>query len=241
MLYGPISSSTWLGDEVTPKQFKSELDALGDVDEIKVYINSDGGDVFAGQAIHSMLKRHKAKVKVYIDGLAASIASVIAMAGDEIYMPSNSMMMLHNPWTLVLGNSEELRKIADDLDKIREGIVAAYQTKTALSKDKIIEMMDAETWMTADEAVRLGFADKVEKEKAVAASLSDGVLVLNGQKFDISKYQKAPKLAFIPPNNKPDPILKIENGMEDEQVNDLFFLCSKQLLINKNRLEATKI
>ena len=103
LLYGEISDISWWGDEVTPKQFKEDLDALGDIDVLNVYINSPGGDVFAGQAIYSMLKRHKAQVKVYIDGLAASIASLVAMAGDKVIMPANAMMMIHNPWTWCWG------------------------------------------------------------------------------------------------------------------------------------------
>src|SRR5690554_544642 len=123
ILYGEISDYTWWGDEVTPKQFKEDLDALGDIDILNVYINSPGGDVFAGQAIYSMLKRHKAYVNVFIDGIAASIASLIAMAGDKVIMPANAMMMIHNPWVFATGNANDLRKIADDLDKIRDSMI----------------------------------------------------------------------------------------------------------------------
>ena len=119
-LYGEISNETWWGDEVTPKEFKSDLDNLGEIDTLNIYINSPGGDVFAGQTIYSILKRHKAHKNVYIDGLAASIASVIAMAGNTIFMPKNAMMMIHNPWTVGMGNADEFRKLAEDLDKIRE-------------------------------------------------------------------------------------------------------------------------
>lgn len=199
LLYGEISSYSWWGDEVTPKQFKEDLDALGDVSEIKVFINSPGGDVFAGQAIHSMLKRHNAKISVYVDGLAASIASVIAMAGDVVYMPKNAMMMIHNPWTIALGTAEDFRKLADDMDKIRESIITTYEAKTGLERDKIIELLNAETWMTAEEAVSYGFADEIEPEKAVAASLKAGILTINGQQIDLKKYKNAPKLVILPP------------------------------------------
>lgn len=204
LLYGVISSESWWGDEVTPKQFKEDLDALGDVSEIKVFVNSPGGDVFAGQAIYSMLKRHSAKISVYVDGLAASIASVIAMAGDVVYMPKNAMMMIHNPWTWAAGTAEDFRKIADDMDKIRESIIVTYEDKTGLKKDEIIELMDAETWMTAEEAVIFGFADELEPEKAVAAYLSDGILSLNGHKFDVSRFKNMPKLNFPAPPAEPD-------------------------------------
>ncbi|MGE5553304.1 MAG: head maturation protease, ClpP-related [Betaproteobacteria bacterium] len=198
LLYGLISSTSWWGDEVTPKQFKQDLDALGDVDLIRVFINSDGGDLFAGQAIHSMLKRHKAQIEVYIDGLAASSASLVAMAGDVVRMPRNAMIMVHNPWVLAMGNAEELRKVADDLDKAREGMIAAYEDKTHLDREKIIELLDAETWMTAEEAVDLGFADEVEQAKEVAASLDGSHLILNGQRMDLSKYRRPPKLLVSP-------------------------------------------
>ena len=102
LLYGPISESSWWGDEITPKQFADDLEALGDVSEINVRINSGGGDVFAGQAIHSMLKRHAANVTVYVDGLAASIASIIAMAGDTVVMPRGAMMMIPGHWRGVM-------------------------------------------------------------------------------------------------------------------------------------------
>lgn len=199
LLYGEISDVTWWGDEVTPKQFKADLDALGNVREIRVYINSIGGDVFAGQAIYSMLKRHQSRVSVYVDGLAASIASVVAMAGDVVYMPRNAMMMLHNPWSLAVGNAAVFRKMADDLDKIRESMVAAYQDKSGLDRDQIIELMDAETWLTAEEAVKFGFVDEIEEAKQVAASLAGGRLVINGQVCDLRRFRNPPDLAVFAP------------------------------------------
>lgn len=203
-LYGIIESYTWWGDEITPQTFKSELDALGDISVLDVYINSDGGDVFAGQAIHSMLKRHKAKVNVYIDGIAASIASVIAMAGDTIYMPRNSMMMIHNPWTIALGNANEFRKLADDLDAMRESMIAAYQEKSGIERDPLIEMLDAETWLSAEKAVEFGFADEIEEQKQVAACITREGLTINGQPMDLSKYRNASK--FIAATQDTDPI-----------------------------------
>lgn len=192
-LYGEISSYSWWGDEVTPKQFKADLDALGDVTQINVYINSEGGDVFAGQAIYSMLKRHSATINVYVDGLAASIASVIAMAGDTVYMPKNAMMMVHNPWTIAMGTAEDFRQLADDMDKIRESIITVYNDKSGMEENKIIELMDAETWMTAEEAVEYGFADEIEEDKQIAALIKNGELFINGQKIDLSKYRNTPQ------------------------------------------------
>lgn len=202
-LYGPIASSSWWDDVVTPKQFKKDLDALGNVGIINVYINSGGGDVFAGQAIHSMLKRHKAHVNVHVDGLAASIASVIAMAGDTIYMPRNAMMMVHHPWSWGSGNASDFRKMAEDLDKIGESIIAAYEENSSLTRDEIVALMDAETWMTADDALSMGFCHQITEEKQMAASIQDGNFVFNGQQIAIEKmknssqlFSKLPSAAF---------------------------------------------
>lgn len=192
-LYGEIANETWWGDEITPKEFKTDLDALGDINTLNIYINSPGGDVFAGQAIHSMLKRHKAHKNVYIDGLAASIASVVVMAGDTIFMPKNAMMMIHNPWTWGIGNAAEFRKLAEDLDKIRESLIAAYEGHSALTRDEIIEIMDSETWLTADECLEYGFCDVVEKEKQMAASIDKTLLM---------RYKNTPRELLVKP--KPD-------------------------------------
>ncbi len=198
-LYGEVASVTWWGDEITPKEFKADLDGLGDIDTLNIYINSPGGDVFAGQAIHSMLKRHKAHKNVYIDGLAASIASVVAMAGDTIFMPKNAMMMIHNPWTFGLGNADEFRKLAEDLDKIREGLIAAYEERSALTRDEIIKIMDDETWLTADECFEYGFCDVVEKEKEMAACIDKNLL---------ARYKNTPRELLVKPKPKEEQELK---------------------------------
>src|SRR5690606_26395378 len=155
LLYGTIGPDDgwgWLFDEISPKQFHEDLQALGDISELRIYINSDGGDVFAGQAIHSMLRRHSARKVVYIDGIAASIASVVAMAGDVVRMPRNAMMMIHNPWTVAVGDAAEFRHLADVLDRVRDGIVAAYERRVNLDRAELLQLLDAETWMTAEEA-----------------------------------------------------------------------------------------
>lgn len=207
LLYGDISDSTWWGDEITPKNFKEELDSLGDIKTLNVYINSGGGDVFAGQAIYSMLKRYSATVNVYVDGLAASIASIIAMAGDNVKMPKNAMLMVHNPWSFGMGNANDFRKLADDLDKVRESMISVYEDKTGMEKESIVELLNAETWMTAEEALEFGFADEIEEEKQVAASLNNRIFAINGLKVDITKYKNLQinKIQFeepIPSENK---------------------------------------
>lgn len=168
-LYGEISDVSWFGDEVTPAQFKKDMDDLGDIEQLDIYINSGGGDVFAGQAIYSILKRSKAHITVHVDGLAASIASVIAMAGDEIVMPSNAMMMIHNAWAYAAGNKDELREMADTLDKIDGVIRGVYVNRTGRAEEEIAEKMNAETWFTADEALDFGLIDSVEGEAKIAA------------------------------------------------------------------------
>ncbi|MFA5385569.1 MAG: head maturation protease, ClpP-related [Eubacteriales bacterium] len=226
LLYGPIESASWWGDEITPKQFKADLDALGNIETLNIYINSDGGDVFAGQAIYSMLKRHQAQKNVYVDGLAASIASVVAMAGDTVYMPSNAMMMVHNPWSIAMGYADDFRKLAEDLDKIRESIIAVYEAKTSLSRDEIVELMDAETWLTADDALTFGFADEIEESKQVAASLNAGILTINGQEMDLKRYRNPPKLLVTQPE-KPK--------HEEKQAENLLSLFDLQMSVKRKK------
>jgi len=207
ILYGEISDMSWWGDEVTPKQMSDDLKALGDVSEIHVRINSGGGDVFAGVAIHSMLKRHSAKIIVYIDGLAASIASIIAMAGEEIIMPKGSMMMVHNPASGCWGEAKDFRKLADTLDTVRASMLEIYRDKTGMKDEEIISLLDAETWLTAADAVAQGFATKVE-ETPIAASLRGDKAVFNGIEMDWSKFLNAPKLeaAADPEEETVDPL-----------------------------------
>ena len=158
----------WFGEGITAKNFCQELAALK-VSNIELRINSPGGSVFDGQAIYNALKRHPANVTTYIDGVAASIASVIALSGDKIVMAGNSLFMIHNPWGFAQGDSVELRKYADLLDKVRETIVNVYKEKCGLSEEEIIAAMDAETWMTAEEAQAFGFVDEIGTELKLAA------------------------------------------------------------------------
>jgi ATP-dependent Clp protease, protease subunit len=223
LLYGDISDSTWWGDEVTPKQFKADMDALGDVKEFDIYINSGGGDVFAGFAIYNMLKRHEARKTVFVDGLAASIASVIAMAGDKIVMPENAMLMIHNAWALVMGNKAKLRKLADDMEKIDGSIAGIYAARTGKTEADIVALMDAETWFTAAEAVDAGLADKIEASKKLAASVDGEFLSLNGLKFDLSRYKDAAKPKTIAPERAEPPkggFFMPDNGGDIQPVAD---------------------
>lgn len=169
-IYGDICSWAWeeLG-EMSAQVLSKQLDALGDVNQIDVYINSYGGEVAEGLAIYNALRRHKAKVRTICDGFACSIASVIFMAGDERVMNEASLLMIHNAWTWASGNAAELRKQAEDLDKITQASVEAYKAHSSLSEEEIKALMDNETWILPDEALNYGFAtsiEKTEKEKA---------------------------------------------------------------------------
>jgi ATP-dependent Clp protease protease subunit len=169
-LNGEISDETWYGDEVTPQLFKDELNS--DSGDITVWINSPGGDVFAAAQIYNMLRDYKGHVTVKIDGLAASAASVIAVAGDTVLVSPVAMMMIHNPATIAMGNTKDMEAAIAMLNEVKESILNAYIDKTGLSRNKLSKMMDDETWFNAKKAVELGFADKIlfdkEEEKKPA-------------------------------------------------------------------------
>ncbi len=158
-LSGEISDETWYGDEVTPQRFKDELKAgSGD---ITLWINSPGGDVFAAAQIYNLLMDYRGNVTVKIDGLAASAASVIAMAGTKVCMSPVAMLMIHNPATVAIGDQEEMQKAIDMLSEVKESIMNAYEIKTGLSRTVISHFMDAESWFNAKKAVELHFADEI--------------------------------------------------------------------------------
>ena len=181
-IYGDVEGDYydwWSGgiveSETSANKFKRVLEENPDVTEIEVYINSYGGSVFEGTAIYNQLKRHPAKKTVYIDGFACSIASVIAMAGDEVVMPKNTLMMLHNAWTFTCGNAAELRKAADDLDIINAAGRQAYlkKAKDKLSEKELIKMMDAETWLNAEECIKYGLADRLAENEVSEDAAND--------------------------------------------------------------------
>lgn len=181
-LNGTIAEDSWFDDDVTPATFKDEL-MSGDGD-ITVWINSPGGDCVAAAQIYNMLSEYPGKVTVKIDGLAASAASVIAMAGNEVYMSPVSMMMIHNPATIAFGDHNEMEKAIELLDAVKESIINAYVIKTGLSRAKLSHLMDAETWMDANKAVELGFADSIlYGETSGNATDSGGVSAENSMIF----------------------------------------------------------
>ena len=177
LLDGEISDETWFGDEVTPAIFREELNtAEGD---IVLWINSPGGDCFAAAQIYNMLMDYPGSVTVKIDGLAASAASVIAMAGATVEISPVGMLMIHNPMTISIGDVQEMERAIALLAEVKESIINAYEIKTGMSRAKISRLMDAETWMNAKKAVELGFADAVlrdEKKERPASDEADGLI-----------------------------------------------------------------
>ena len=158
-LEGPIDEESFWGDEVTPAAFRDELDA--EDGDVTVWINSPGGNVFAAAEIYTMLKDHKGKITVKIDAIAASAASVIAMAGDTVLMSPVSMLMIHDPMTIAMGNASDMEKAISTLNEVKESIINAYVAKTGMSRNKVAKLMSDETWMNAKKAVELGFADAI--------------------------------------------------------------------------------
>lgn len=165
-LEGYIAEDSWFDDDITPRQFKTDLYGDGISDDIIVKIHSPGGDCFAAAQIYNMIKEYPGHVSVHVDGLAASAASVIAMAGDEVCLSPLSVIMIHNPAMLVAGEVADLEAGINLLSEVKESIINAYQIKSGLSRAKISHMMDAETWMSAHKAIELKFADKILYEEA---------------------------------------------------------------------------
>lgn len=202
---GYIAENSWFDDDITPRQFKDEL--YSSDGNVTVMLNSPGGDVFAASQIYTMLKEYPGQVTIKIEGLAASAASVIAMAANEIYMSPVAMMMIHNPATVVFGEVSDLQSGIAMLSEVKESIINAYEQKTGLSRAKISHMMDAESWFNAWKAVELGFADKVlyttentETESPGAAFIFDQMTVTNAlvKKLPVQQV-KAPE----PPTGTP--------------------------------------
>ena len=201
-IYGEISAVEFWGDEKTPSQFIEDLNNLGPVSEIEIHIFSNGGDPFAALAMYDEIKRRSEKINVYIDGIAASAATLILCAGDTVYMNETDMLMVHNPLQFLCFaglNANEARELADELDKIREPMIAAYMKKSGKTREEIIALMDGETgkgtWLTAAEAIEFGLADEytpeTKKPLEVAAIIKPGVYNFRGHKVDLTSYEKA--------------------------------------------------
>jgi len=205
-LNGTIAEESWFGDEVTPQMFKSEL-MSGD-GPITVWINSPGGDCIAASQIYTMLKEYKNTVTVKIDGLAASAASVIAMAGDKVLMSPTSLMMIHNPSMIAAGDHRDMAKAIEVLEEVKESIINAYELKTGQSRTVLSHMMDDESWMNAKKAIELHFADGMLEEKPVANEM-------DGYMFSQKSYQTALLNKFKGEDQTPE-----QSGRNIEQLNN---------------------
>jgi ATP-dependent Clp protease protease subunit len=209
---------------ITAKEFKTRLDGIK-AKTINLRVNSPGGDVFDGLAIYNALREHPAKVITHVDGVAASISSVIAMAGDEVRMAENAFLMVHNPWSLVMGSAADLRKEADLLDKVGGSLVMAYVEKTGMSAEQVQSLMDAETWFTAEEADVAGFVDSViqpEDKKTTKAE------------FDLSIYAHVPD-ALTASGHDPT-IRELERALRDAGLSQI---AAKQF-VSAGRAAATQ-
>lgn len=179
-LNGTIADESWFDDDITPQLFKEEL--LSGSGDITVWINSPGGDCVAAAQIYNMLMDYKGNVTVKIDGIAASAASVIAMAGNKVLMSPVSMLMIHNPMTVAMGDTAEMQKAIEMLSEVKESVMNAYEIKTGMSRTKISHLMDAETWMNANKAVELGFADDIlNREEPPEAPAADSLMYSEAQ------------------------------------------------------------
>lgn len=199
----PKSADISIHDEiglwgVSASAFMRDLRGMGDLDEINLSIHSSGGDVLEGWAIYNAIKNNKARVTARVEGLAASMASVILMAADTVEIPENAYVMIHNPWGFAVGDAEEMRDTADLLDKLGNGLVNAYASRTGNDEKDIREWMDAETWMDGKEAVERGFADKLI-----------GAVALSARAFDSRKFKMTPK-SLQSNSETPDPVAPVE-------------------------------
>lgn len=211
VLNGQISDETWFGDEVTPKLFQKELDA--GTGNITVWINSPGGDVFAAAQIYNMLMEYKGDVTVKVDALAASAASVIAMAGTTVLMSPVAMMMIHNPMTIAIGDSKEMQKAGEMLDEVKESIMNAYEIKTGLNRTKISHLMDAESWFNAKKAVELGFADGILNAEESTEDMAKGAEV-EGMMFSRTAVTNSLLSKLIPkPEKTGTPVEQLEKRL----------------------------
>lgn len=199
LLYNEIASNTWFGDEVTPQQFADDLKALGGKN-LTLRINSPGGDVFAAHAIYNQLKAYTGTITAYIDGMAASAATVITCAADKVVMPDNAVFMIHNPTVGYTGwlDEQECSDLGNQLKKVKQSIINVYLKKCNLTASKLKKMMDEETWMCSDEALSYGFADAVEPSEAgFENSIRDGLVFVNNMSCRLDRFRNQKQLRAV--------------------------------------------
>lgn len=232
-MYGVISEERIYEDDITPTMVNDTLIKAGNVEFIDVYVNSPGGSVFAGHAIYNILKRHPALIRMSIDGIAASAMSVVVQAGDERVIALNGIVMVHNPMGAIWDYSyaKDIRKYADDLDKVQSTIEDTYLEKVNIDRDKLIELMDAETYMNADEAIRMGFVDSLTGDK-VAIQNSNGEITINSLKIDKKKYSNIYKNSAKIKPFEPTPVVVDYSEIESVIVENSITLLESEILHN---------
>lgn len=234
MLYGEIANETWYGDEVTPKQFAEDIRSLGGK-PLVVRVNSPGGDVFAAQAIYSQLKSYTGSVTAYIDGMAASAATVITCAADKVIMPDNAIFMIHNPMVGVCDYLDEgkIKEIENQLSAVKQTIVNAYLKKCSnVSESKLKKMMDAETWMTAQEAQSYGFVDELEDSMPVENTIHNGMVYVSKMSYSLDRFKNKRQLESVLALRGKDDANMGETGMMS------ILKEIKDLLVNKQAKET---
>ena len=230
-LEGPIDEESFWGDEITPADFRSELEA--EEGDVTVWINSPGGNVFAAAEIYTMLKEYAGAVTVRIASIAASAASVIAMAGDQVQMSPTALLMIHDPSTIAMGNAKDMEKAIETLNEVKESIINAYAAKSGMRRNKIAELMSNETWMNAKKALDLGFCDEIlyeakkeepSQEEEASAEPEDENPVLEARMYSSRVMDQAilNRLGISEPKAREEPVIgmdgKTENGAVPYQI-----------------------
>lgn len=239
-LYGEISDQSWWGDEVTPALFAQELSALGEIKELDMYVNSPGGDVFAGMSIYNILNRHTAQVTAHIDGLAASAASAIVMAADKIIMPQNATLMIHNASVSIYGQAEKLRTMADELDRINGQLADIYAARTGADKEEIKKWMAEETWMDGNAALEKGFADEVTENKQIAACAEEQKWFASYQHPPKKQEKEPPKGGFSVPEKQAEVQGGVSEPVADKEKPDLNGLADQKKRFYQTRKKLLK-
>ena len=232
MLYDEIG---WLG--VTAAQFKQELDAIT-VPNITLRVNSPGGEIFDSLAIFNAIREHPATVTARVDGLAASMASVIALAADRVEMADNAFYMIHNPWSLVVGNAADMRKEADILDKVTGSLLSIYGEKTGLPEDELQALLGAETWFTAAEALEAGFVDAVDSGEAEEA----GDVAAVAAAFDLSIFAHVPEPLAQSDEQREPTVRELERALRDAGLSQIaakqYIACGRAAASQRDAEEA---
>ena len=216
---GEIASESWFDDDVTPKLFKDEL--LSGNGPITIWLNSPGGDCIAASQIYSMLMDYAGEVTIKIDGIAASAASVIAMAGTKVLMAPTALMMIHNPMTMAWGDKSEMTKAIEMLDEVKESIVNAYEIKTGMSRAKISHLMDSETWMNANKAIELGFADDILEDKKKKCAADETAFSFAAKSSETRLMNKLEAKFGKKPETNKCPVVKAVEEMKGTRIEEL--------------------